>query len=145
MRIMVSDIFAYATRNKLRFKSAVGDITVEQLWDVPLRASNAAGVSLDAIAKNANKALKDATEESFVETHRTKEHVRLEMTLEVVKAVIEVKKEEENKAKRRAEAKKEEEMLLQALANKQGEKLDAMTEAQIQKRLKAIKEESIEA
>jgi hypothetical protein len=137
------NVFEYATRNKLRFKTAVGEISVEQLWDLPLR-STSAQPSLDLVARTANKAIKDATEESFVETTRTKEHVRLEMALEVVKSIIEVKKEEENKAKRRADAKKEEEMLLQALANKQGEKLDAMTEAQIQKRLKAIKEDSAE-
>lgn len=143
---MIENIFEYAARNKIRFQSSRGELTVEQLWDVPLRAAgNYPDFSLNTVAKLANDQVKVLNEENFVDTKRTSKHVRAEIALVLVKHVIDTKLEEENKAKKRADAKEEEKLLLQALANKQGEKFDSMTEAQIQKRLKALKEEPAEA
>jgi hypothetical protein len=127
------NLFEYATRNKLRFASAKGELNVEQLWDVPLRSNDS--FNLDAIAKSANKAFKDATEESFVSTAKTPAHVRLEMALETVKRVIEVKLADEADAKRRAENKKEKEKLLQILAEKQDGKLSELSERELKKRI----------
>lgn len=130
------NIFQYATRNKLRFASAKGELTVEQLWDVPLRSSD--GFNLDVIARSANKAFKDATEESFVTTTKTPATTRLEMALEVIKSVIETKLYEEEAAKRRAENKKEREKLLEILAEKQAGKLSELSEKELQKRIAAL-------
>jgi hypothetical protein len=134
-----TNIFEYATRNKLRFQSTRGEISTEQLWDVPLRSKD--DFNLNTIAKAANKALKDATEESFVETTRTALHVRLETALEVVKYVIEYRLDEENAAKKRAENKKQEEQLLEILAEKQVGKLSALSESELKKRIAALREE----
>lgn len=131
-----TNLFEYATRNKLRFASSKGDLTVEQLWDVPLRSTD--GFNLDVIARSANKSFKDATEESFVATTRLPAHTRLEMTLEVVKRVIEVKLTAEADAKRRAENKTEREKLLAILAEKQAGKLSELTEKELQKRIAAL-------
>ena len=133
---MSVNIFEYATRNKVRFASPRGEITVEQLWDVPLRSRD--DWNLDTIAKAANQALKDASEESFVETTRTPAHARLEATLEIVKHVIEAKLSEEEDAKKRAENKAEKEKLLEILEKKQDEKLEALPEAAIKKRIAAL-------
>lgn len=128
-----SNLFEYATRNKLRFASTRGELSVETLWDVPLRSNN--DFNLDAIARTANKALKEATEESFVSTTRTPEHTRLEMTLNIIKHVIEVKLSDEANARQRAENKKEKEKLLQILAEKQDGKLSALSEKELKKRI----------
>lgn len=133
-----NNLFEYATRNKLRFASTKGELSVEQLWDVPLRSSD--GFNLDAIAKSANKTLKDATEESFVATTRTPATTRFGVTLEVVKRVIEVKLADEESAKKRAENKKEREKLLEILAEKQEGKLSKLSEAEIQRRIAALGE-----
>lgn len=127
------NLFEYATRNKLRFASSKGELSVEQLWDVPLRSSD--GFNLDAIARGANKSFKDATEESFVQTTRTAAHTRLEMVLEVVKHVIAAKLGDEAAAKRRAEAKAEKEKLLAILAEKQDGKLSELSEKELKKRI----------
>lgn len=131
-----TNLFEYASRNKLRFTSVKGEITAEQLWDIPLRSRD--DFNLDAVAKNANKAFKAATEESFVNTEPRPEHVRLEMTLEVVKHVIATKIEEEAAAVKRAETKAEKETLLKILAEKQEGKLSNLTEAELRKRIKAL-------
>lgn len=132
----ITNIFEYASRNKIRFLSSRGEISVEQLWDVPLRGRD--DFNLNDVAKKANKALKDATEESFVETARTSTHVRLEATLEIVKHVIGVKVAEEESAKKRAENRVEKEKLLEILAEKQAGKLSDLSEKELQRRISAL-------
>lgn len=129
------NIFEYATRNKLRFASPRGELTVEQLWDVPLRGGD---FNLNTVAKAANKALKEVSEESFVETTKTAAHTRLEAAMEVVKFVIDTKLAEEETAKKRAENKLEKERLLGILAEKQAGKLSELTEKELQKRIAAL-------
>lgn len=130
---MNNDLFAFATRSKIRFTSTKGELSVEQLWDVPLRSRD--GFDLDSIAKAANSKLKDATEESFVNTGKTVAHELAEVRLEVIKHVIATKLAEENAAKKRATAKAEKERLLQVLAEKQQGALSTLTEQELQKRI----------
>ena len=129
-------MFEYATRKKLRFASSKGELTVEQLWDVPLRGRD--DFNLDTIAKGANKALKALSEESFVRTERTPDQYRAEMALEIVKHVIQVRLDEEETAKQRAANKVEREKLLAILAEKQDGKLSELTERELQKRSNAL-------
>jgi hypothetical protein len=132
---MITNIFEYATRNKLRFASMKGDLSVEQLWDVPLRSRD--DFNLDAVAIAADKALKGASQ-SFVETTKTPEHARREMAFDVVKYVIEVKLAEEETAKKRAENKVKKEALLRALAEKQADKMSAQSEKELQRQIAAL-------
>ena len=136
----VTNIFEYATRHKLRFASSRGELTVEQLWDVPLRSSD--GVfDLNAVAKEASRALKLITEESFVDTDvKNPERTRREAALEVVKYIIEVKLAEEEAANKRAAKKLEREKLLKILAEKQEGKLSDLSEKELQRRIAALSE-----
>lgn len=133
---MANNIFEYATRNKLRFASTRGELTAEQLWDVPLRSKD--DFNLNVVAKAASKALKDATEESFVEAPISAAQTRLGATLEIVKHVIGVKRDEEESAKKRAANKAEKEKLLEILAEKQAGKLSALSENELKKRIAAL-------
>ncbi len=133
---MSTNIFEYAVRSKIRFASSRGELTVEQLWDVPLRSKD--DFNLNAVAQAASKALKAASEESFVETARTAVHVKLETTLEVVKHVIGVKLAEEEAAQKRAANKLEREKLLGILAEKQDAKLSAKSEKELKERIAAL-------
>ena len=60
----MENMFEQATRNKLRFESTKGPLSVEQVWDAPLTSRN--GFSLDDIAKQAKRELDALSEESFV-------------------------------------------------------------------------------
>ena len=135
---MIKNIFEYATRNKIRFPSVKGELTVEQLWDVPLRSRD--DFNLNSVAKAANKAWKDASEETFVETVKTTAHVRLETAFEVVKHVIDFRLAEEASAKKRADNKVEKEKLLSILADKQAGKLSELSEKELQRRIAALDE-----
>jgi hypothetical protein len=135
---MSMNIFEFATRNKLRFASSRGLLTVEQLWDVPLRSSDE--FNLNAVARLASKAWKDVSEDSFVETAKTPEHARLETALEVVKYVINAKLFDEAAAKKRAENKLQKDKLVQILAEKQDGKLAALPEKELLRRINALDE-----
>ena len=135
---MVNDIFVYATRNKLRFPTVKGEMSVEQLWDVPLRSKD--DFNLDAIAKGINRALKEVTEESFVETKRTPQHTQIQVSLELVKFIIGAKLDDEETAKRRAENKEKKAKLLAVLNRKQDEKLDELSIKDIQRQLAALED-----
>lgn len=135
---VINNLFEYAIRNKLRFASTRGDLTAEQLWDVPLRAKNGEDFSLNAVAKAASKAWKEISEEDFVGMAETPERTRRALALDVVKRVIEVKLAEEEAAKTRAANKVEKEKLLKILAEKQEGKLSEMSERELQKRIAAL-------
>ena len=133
---MDHQMYDRAIRNKLRFESARGLISLEQLWDVPLTSRN--GFDLDAIAKAANRTLKEMAEESFVVTRRSTEQVLAELRLDLVKHVIKVKMDEADKAEQRADRAKRREKLMDALERKQDAKLEDMDEAAIKKELEAL-------
>jgi hypothetical protein len=134
----IANIFEYATRNKLRFASPRGELSVEQLWDVPLRSKD--GFDLNVVAKTANKAVKDLSEESFVETTKNPKLIVLETAFEIVKHIIDVKLADETAAKKRADNKIEKEKLLAILAEKQDGKLSALSENELKKRIAALDE-----
>lgn len=128
------NIFEYATRMKLRFTSARGELTTEQLWELPLRSRD--GFDLDNIAKAVNKILKSEAEESFVRTdRRTEAQEKAEVALQVIKHIIAVKLAEEDSAKKRAANKVEKELLLKILAEKQAGELSALSAEEIKRRL----------
>jgi len=132
---MTTNIFEYATRSKFRFQSVKGELTIEQLWDVPLRSRD--DFNLDVVAKAASKAVQEKGE-SFVETTKTPEHLRRETALEIVKHVINKKLAEEQFAKKLADNRIEKERLLAILAEKQAGKLSELSEKELQRRIAAL-------
>lgn len=128
------NLFEYAARHKIRLHSPRGLLTVEDLWDVPLRPRNANDLDLNTVAKIASKSLADVAE-NFVETAKTPEHTRREVAMEIVLYVIQTKINEEKAQAQKADKKKKKEALLAALADKQAGKLSEMSEAALKKQI----------
>ena len=126
------EAFETAIRTKLRFQSPKGEISLEQLYELPLRGD----FGLDTGAKTVNKALKNVSEESFVETASNPAQERLELALGIVRHVIDVKLTEETRRSQVAKAKAEETRLLEILAEKQDGKLSELTEKELQDRIR---------
>ncbi|ARK07909.1 hypothetical protein phiA829_089 [Aeromonas phage phiA8-29] len=133
----MENMFEQATRNKLRFESAKGPLTVEQVWDAPLTSRN--GFSLDDIAKQAKRELDALSEESFVEQVSPLKSVAV-LKLEVVKHIISVKLAEKEVASKRAERAELRRQLTEALAEKQSDAIKNMSPEEIQKRLKELED-----
>jgi len=129
-------MYDIALRQKLRFESSKGQLSLEMLWDVPLRSRN--GFDLDAVAQAANREVKAVSEESFVRTRRSPKQSVAELRLDIVKHVIEVKLAEEEKAEQRADRAKRREKLMDALERKQDAALEGMDEDAIKKELEAL-------
>lgn len=127
------NIFEQATRQKFRFESIKGELTVEQLWDMPLTSKN--GFDLDTVAKEVNRGLKACSEESFVNTNHNPAVDRLEAKLEVVKHVIAVKLAEADERAKAADRKAEKERLLEILHQKKDQDLLGLSREELEKRI----------
>lgn len=93
-------------RKKYRFPSARGALSLEQLWDVPLRSKN--GFNLDEVARSLHMAIESHGDVSFVDTQEENHEVRmLTECFEAVKYVIKTKLTEENARLKAAEKKDE--------------------------------------
>jgi hypothetical protein len=91
MENSVEKMFEKSSRYKYRFETKKGNVSVEDLWDIPLIHSS--GVSLDEIAKSLSRSLKENEEESFV-VKRTELNDTLETKLNIVKYIIKTKIDE---------------------------------------------------
>jgi hypothetical protein len=133
---MDMNIFEFATKNKLRFPSAKGDLTVEQLWELKLQS--AGRDDLDTIAKGINAQLKATAEESFVTTTPSKANATLTLKLEILKHIIAVKKQEEADKLNKAAKDVKRRTLTELLGRKNAEKDEQMTPEQIMKELEKL-------
>lgn len=135
------NIFELATRQKLRFASAKGDLTTEQLWDLPLQNTSPTRdvkVDLDTLARSINHELKAQAEESFVSTKANPLKAQLELKLEIVKHIIADKLAAAEKAKKASDNRAERERLMDVLKRKQDQELENLSPEEIQKRLDAL-------
>lgn len=132
------DIFETASRKKLRFASVKGELTTEQLWDLPLLVSGTmrgTGADLDTVAREVNSALKAVTEESFVAVQVNPRKAELTLKLDILKHVISVKLAEQEARKASAAKAEKRAKLLEALAAKEDAELGAKSKDDILKEL----------
>lgn len=130
-------MYKYAAMKKIRFDSCRGDLTVEHLFDMPLKSTT--GFDLDTIARDISRNLKALGEESFVEdTSDDPCRKELEVSLEIVKDVIKTKQETAaaavNMAKRRDDRRK----ILDALSAKKDQQLTAASIEELEQKLAAL-------
>lgn len=127
------NLIELSVRHKLRFASIRGDLTVEQLFDLPLLAKS--GCDLQTVASTCNKDLKELGETDFVNVG-SPATATAELKLDVVKYVIACKREEaQEKTTASERAAKRQEILAildrkksADLENKSPEELQAMLE-----------------
>lgn len=130
------NVFETAARGKFRFSSIRGELTAEQLFDLPLQSRS--GLDLDTIAKGLNAELKQTGEESFVETVSPKKG-ELEHKLDLVKYIIKCKLDE-NEAKRNELKRKQDiEKLEDLLERKKDQALAEMPVEDIEKKLAELR------
>lgn len=126
---MTTNIFEFATRNKLRFPFK-GQISVEDLWELPLK-------SLDTIFKALNAQVKQAKEESLLET-KTAEDTVLEVQIAIIRHIVSVKQEEKKLREQAAENKAQRERIMSIIADKKDEALKNSSIEELEKMLNEI-------
>lgn len=130
------DIFERASREKLRFKSTHGQITVEDLWCLPL-INERGGLCLNTLAKNLSRQLRDENEENFVEPISPQKSLSL-LKLEVVKHIIKVKIEERDSKTEELKKETKKKQILGILADKEENSLKNMSEQELRKMLDSL-------
>lgn len=128
-----TNLFEVATRQKLRFQSAKGLLTVEDLWDLNLTGS----VSLDTVSKLANRDVKSSEEESFVTTSSATNTAAV-MKLEILKHIIAVRKAELAERQNAAEKAERKQRLLSLLAEQDEAKDKSLSREEILKELETL-------
>lgn len=127
-----TNVIEEAVRKGVRFTSDRGNITTEDLYQLPLQSQR--GVSLDSVAVQCNRELKALTEESFV-AERSAQNTEAQLKMDVVKHIIDIRKAEREAAKNLAEKKERKEKILRALESKQNAELDNASKEDLQKML----------
>jgi len=128
-------MFEKATRIGLRFESVRGNLTVEDLWDLPLTTKAPSYLSLDAIAKTVNKKLKAEEEESFVETKVNTKKKTLELAMKIVKHIIETRiKENKDSIDRKSKIERRKK-IMGLIEDKEDEKLKSLSKEDLLKLL----------
>lgn len=126
----MAELFEKATRARLRFKVANGQVGTEDLWELPLER-------LDTLAKALNKEVKESAEESFIKT-RSRASETLQLKFDVVKHVIDVKLAEKEAAKDAAERLQRKALLKEIIAKKELSGLEEKSIEDLKKELEAI-------
>lgn len=136
----MNNIFEQATRKKIRFALNGGaeTISTEELWELKLTDLDKIAVAIDA------KLGAEKSQKSFIGKKTKSESSILTLKLDVLKAIIDVKMDEEEKAKVKNEKKAQIELLEEILAKKQLNKLETSSIASIEKRLAALKSDEDE-
>ena len=131
-----TDIFKQATKLKLRFSSVRGDLTVEDLWDLPLTSKS--NLSLDGVGKPIQKALRESDEDSLVDVPTTSKNELNSLRLAVIKEIISVKQEENLIKQTQAAIESQKALLKQALASKKVDEINSLSVEEIEKRLASM-------
>lgn len=130
-------MYQKAARLKLRFMTPQGGLTVEDIWDLPLTSGRANQANLNNIAKAISKELKDAGEEDFVNPKSGADEV-LQLKLDIVKDIIQVRQAENEAARAIADRKEKKARLLELIERKQDEQLGAKTLEELQEMVGAL-------
>lgn len=122
------DAFKEGTRINVLFPSKVGELSIQQLWSLPLQSKT--GVDLDTLTIGVNEQLKKSGTESFVKKSSGPDKL-LQLKLDILKEIIEYKQTEEDKRAKRTELNKRRQLLLAQLDKKQTEEVSALTTEQV--------------
>lgn len=128
-----TNIFEQASQQKLRFETPKGQLSTEDLWNLPLQSSTGK-VNLDDIARSISAKIKDSAVESFVSKVTDVNKVE-RLRLDIVKRVIEVKLAKAEKIKNEKADAEHKQRLLDALSAKKEEHLSNMSEEELKAEL----------
>lgn len=112
---MTENLFERASRAKIRFDTAKGHLSVEDLWDLPLSSTNR--VNLDDIARGLHRQLKDDDVSFVTNVKPGGDDTRL--AFDVVKHVIDVRVAERNLAADAKDRAHRKQQILEIIARKE--------------------------
>ena len=134
------NIFEKASRENLLFSSARGNLTLSQVWALPLTSKS--DVSVDAIAVAVNAELQKSSEKSFVSDKSTPKDSKNKLRLDILLHIIDVLKAEQDAKIKSAETQTKLEKLRGALKAKEDQALLESSPEELQKLIKELEANS---
>jgi hypothetical protein len=135
---MSTNMFERASRMGLRFDSPKGELTVEQLWTLPLSSEIQGKLSLDLLGQNVMQKLATSTAATFLESAPNPERSRDELRLDILKHIRDVKQAESKAARDQANKRAERERLLEILEQKKLGQLSELSVEDLESRIAAL-------
>ncbi len=128
------DLFKIATKEQMVWASEKGNLTVNDLWKLPLTSLR--GVSLDSLAKAEYARIKDS-EVSFVNPKKA-EDIQTQIRLDILKAIIADRQEENALKDQRRGNQERAAQIKEILAQKKVDSLNSMSEEALLAELKKL-------
>lgn len=116
------NLFEMATRNKMRFPSTKGELSVEDLWDLSDK-------DLDVVYKNLKDQEVKSSEESLLDDANV--DPKLTAAIGIVRYIFTTKRKEKLAEKEHINKKQTQKKYIDALSKKQDEAIEKMSEAEL--------------
>lgn len=132
----MSELFVIATRKNFLFASPQGNLTVQQLWRLPLTSTVANKANLNDVAVALADEIDKVGTRSFVDTASTDPRkTELNQKLEVVKYIIATVQAESQKEAERRDRKARREKILNAIEAAENRELGSKSAADLRAEL----------
>ena len=125
------NLFEMATRNKMRFPSTKGELSVEDLWDLSDK-------DLDVVYKNLKDQEVKSSEESLLDDANV--DPKLTAAIGIVKYIFTTKRNERLAEKERINKKLTQQKYIDALSKKQDEAIEKMSEAELRAMIDSLED-----
>ena len=125
------NLFEMATRNKMRFPSTKGGLSVEYLWDLSEK-------DLDVVYKNLKSQEAKSSEESLLDDANVDPN--LTAAIGIVRYIFTTKRKEKLAEKERINKKLTQKKYIDALSKKQDEAIEKMSEAELRAMIDSLED-----
>lgn len=125
------NLFEMATRNKMRFPSTKGELSVEDLWDLSDK-------DLDVVYKNLKDQEVKSSEESLLDDANV--DPKLTAAIGIVRYIFTTKRKEKLAEKERINKKRTQKKYIDALSKKQDEAIEKMSEAELRAMINSLED-----
>lgn len=125
------NLFEMATRNKMRFPSTKGELSVEDLWDLSDK-------DLDVVYKNLKDQEVKSSEESLLDDANV--DPKLTAAIGIVRYIFTTKRKEKLAEKERINKKLKQKKYIDALSKKQDEVIEKMSEAELRAMIDSLED-----
>ena len=125
------NLFEMATRNKMRFPSTKGELSVEDLWDL-------CDKDLDMVYKNLKDQEVKSSEESLLDDANV--DPKLTAAIGIVRYIFTTKRKEKLAEKERINKKLTQRKYIDALSKKQDEAIEKMSEAELRAMIDSLED-----
>lgn len=128
-------MFEIASRQKIRFETNKGIMTTDDLWDLPLVSNNPKVLTLDEIARDLHKQLKNGDDVSFVVPERKSDSTK-QLKFDIVKHIIDVKLAEQADAVNSRAKAEQNQTIMAIIAQREAQELASLPTDELKKMIK---------